>query len=161
MIYNIYLPLNGMKNIKLELFTALHDFVHQRIEHIQLALSLANEAGKDETKSSAGDKHETGRAMAHLDQEQQQVQLAAALILRDQLERINPMLVSLQVTLGSLINTNKGWFYISIGAGRIEVQDFFCMAISPQSPLAKAFLGTSIGTKVALNGNQYEVLAIL
>ena len=144
-----------MHSTKQAIYSALQAFVEQRIANINQALALANEASKDETKSSAGDKHETGRAMAQLDQEQQNVQLAAALELQAQLNRISAAQQSTTVAVGSLLKTNKGWFYIAIGAGKIKVNDFECMTLSPSSPLAKAFIGKAVASEVLFNATKY------
>ena len=147
----------SMIDRKVLIYKALENFVDQRIANIQMAIASANEAGKDETKSSAGDKHETGKAMAQLDQEQQGVQLAAALELKSQLNKINPGARSETIAMGSLIKTNKGWFYISIGAGVVTAEGFDCICISAVSPLGKVFWGKLAGAEIIFNGTKYKV----
>lgn len=64
---------------KLLVFQALERKVEERIQHLQLALDDAMQATADDSKSTAGDKHETSRAMAHLEQEKLGSQFSEAL----------------------------------------------------------------------------------
>jgi hypothetical protein len=52
--------------------------VHQRIASAEEAIRMAQESANQEGKSSAGDKYETGRAMAQLEIEKASGQLAEA-----------------------------------------------------------------------------------
>ena len=146
-----------MSDHKIKLFEALNRFVDLRIETIKEAMLAANDAGNDETKSSAGDKHETGRAMAQLEQEKQSIQLTSALELKELLSRLNLNIQHTTITTGSLIKTNQGAFFISIGAGKIKLGDFQCMTISPNSPLAKVFAGKQKDASVVFNGITYLI----
>ena len=49
--------------IKQQLYKKCQDFLNQRLETIQNTILDIQNALQSETKSSAGDKHETGRAM--------------------------------------------------------------------------------------------------
>ena len=48
--------------------------LNQKIEELNSALATATESANNETKSSAGDKHETARAMMQLEQEKLSLQ---------------------------------------------------------------------------------------
>ena len=56
-------------NIKEELLKKCHQFVNNRLQNIEETISSNQTALQSETKSSAGDKHETGRAMLQLEME--------------------------------------------------------------------------------------------
>ena len=103
--------------MKKKLYELCLAFVDQRLGHIEQANATAKESANDETKSSAGDKHETGRAMAQLEQEKNAQQLNEALALREQLNKIDPLQRSSSIQPGSFVKTNLGNFYISISAG--------------------------------------------
>ena len=62
--------------IKESLFKKCEAFVEKRLQSIQKANSEIQESLLSETKSSAGDKHETGRAMLQLEREKTGQQLA-------------------------------------------------------------------------------------
>ena len=65
-----------MLTLKESLFQQCEDFVNTRLQTIQIIISSHQKALSSETKSSAGDKHETGRAMLQLEMEKAGQQLA-------------------------------------------------------------------------------------
>ena len=66
-----------MLTLKETLFQQCEDFVNTRLQTIQTTISSHQKALSSETKSSAGDKNETGRAMLQLEMEKAGQQLAA------------------------------------------------------------------------------------
>ncbi len=132
-------------------------FVEQRISNAQAALDSATEAGNSEDKSSAGDKHETGRAMAQIDQENARKQLHEALELKNTLLKINPEINSPKVVAGSLVITDKNSFYIAVAAGKIEAESTTVFVLSPASPIGQKLLGLSAGEQMDFNGQVYKV----
>ena len=91
-------------------------------------------------KSSAGDKFETHRAMMHLQIESFIKRLQVAQELHAQLRQV-PLVVTQTITLGSLVMTEQGAFFISISAPScvIEGQEYLCM--SPEAPMYRAMRG--------------------
>ena len=65
-----------MKNVKENLHLQCVNFVENRFQTIQKTIKEIQESLATETKSSAGDKHETGRAMLQLEREKSGNQLA-------------------------------------------------------------------------------------
>ena len=57
------------KQIKKRLWEHCLGTVTKQIELTEAAITLAQQTANNESKSSAGDKHETARALAHLEQE--------------------------------------------------------------------------------------------
>ena len=147
--------------LKQKLHQQCIQYVDQRILNIRSVLNNATESANDETKSSAGDKHETGRAMAQLEQEKGAKQLSEALNLRNELLKIDPEKSSLVVSKGSVVITNEGNFYISIAAGKIMIENDIYFAISPESPLASNIAGLLKTQSVSFNNKQYTILSIL
>ncbi len=134
--------------------------VHQRVADAEQAIGEAQRAANEETKSSAGDKYETGRAMMHLEQEKLVSQRMAAQQLLKVLHQINPARPCTQVDLGSLVDTSRGWFYVAVGLGQIQVDDESCFAISPASPLGQALWGRQAGEETVLNGQLIRIIAV-
>ena len=147
--------------LKLQLYTKCVDYVNQRMSHIQAAIDAASESGNDETKSSAGDKHETGRAMMQLEQEKNAKQLIETLELKKLLDRINPNHQSQTVALGSLVITNKENFYISISAGKLMIDSEIYFAVSPTSPIALKLIGLKADQEMDFNGSLYSIRQVL
>ncbi|MDQ3046266.1 MAG: 3-oxoacyl-ACP synthase [Bacteroidota bacterium] len=153
--------LNPPNNLRQVLYQLSMDFAENRIQHAKTAIKNSLESGNDETKSTAGDKHETGRAMAQLEQEKAARQLQESLFLRGQLQRIDPDRMSLSVSEGSVVFTNKANFYISIAAGKLKVENTEFIAISSASPLGQKFLGQHAGTTIEMNQVPYLIEKII
>lgn len=150
-----------MLKIKEHLYLKCADYVSERLQIVQQAIDSAAEAGNDETKSSAGDKHETARAMMQLEQEKNGKQLQEILELQKLFEKIDITKKSTKVELGALVLTNQQNFYISISAGKINVGNEMYWALSPQAPLAKKMLGLLAGNTFEFNGNSFVVNQIV
>ena len=136
-------------------------YVHLRLDAARAGMAAAQESSNSETKSSAGDKYETGRAMAQQERDRHAAQLHEAQQLLGALQKINPELASDTVRLGSLASTSLELFYVSISAGPLttaEGQAF--MAVSPAAPLAAALHGRRAGEEVAFNGKLVRVTAV-
>jgi transcription elongation GreA/GreB family factor len=148
-------------SLKTKLYNLCLAYVEQRLRNIQTAIDAASESGNDETKSSAGDKHETGRAMMQLEQEKNTKQLEETLILKKQLHKINPNQQALTINPGSIVITTKGNFYISISAGKIKVDNTEYIAVSAQSPIGMRLMGLSANQELNFNGMVYKIQEVI
>ncbi|MBC8083398.1 MAG: 3-oxoacyl-ACP synthase [Hymenobacter sp.] len=146
--------------LKPQLHAACAAFVSERIEAAQAAMRTAQESANSETKSSAGDKYETGRAMAQEERNRNAVQLQQALQLQGELSRISPALPCDTVRPGALVTTGLGQFYIGISAGKLTVagQDYF--AVSAAAPIAAALAGKRVGEEAVFNGKPIRITLI-
>lgn len=147
-------------SVKIKLYELCVAFVEQRIASSQKAIEHAQLAANEETKSSAGDKYETGRAMMQLEIEKQSVQLGEAMKLKQVLSLINPEKTTDTIQSGSLIFTDQGNFYISISAGKLEVQGNMYFAVSPVSPIGALLMGKKSGDAVQLNRKTFTIRKI-
>jgi transcription elongation GreA/GreB family factor len=146
---------------KEKVFAAFTASITERLRMIQANLDDLKEMGKNETKSTAGDKHETALAMVQLEQEKLRGQLKAA---RQQLidfSRIDPHKTSPVVHLGSLVFTDKGVFLVSLALGKIQVDGISIMALSPQSPLGEQLVGLQTGGKVVIRSTVFTIESVL
>ena len=113
-----------------------------------------------EEKSSAGDKHETGRAMIQLEREKLGIQLAETETNYRKILALKNNHSSIIVGVGSLVITNKANYYIAISIGECKLEDERCYCISPQSPIGKLLLGKKLGERIDFNNNISTVLNI-
>jgi transcription elongation GreA/GreB family factor len=113
----------------------------------------------EDTKSSAGDKHETGRAMAHLEQEKIAGQLSEMNKMSEILHRIDSTQKHTKIQLGSLIETSIGVFFISVGIGSIQIENTTIFCMTAAAPLGKELLGKSVGTEIQWQGKKIEILS--
>lgn len=145
--------------IKQQLLEACLDFVKEK--HNTISKSIASNKNDlfSETKSSAGDKHETGRAMIQLEMEKAGQQLSEVTIMQEVLKKITIEKKSDVTCLGSLIKTTKGTYFLAISIGKIEINGVDYFAISSQSPIGKQLLGKKVGE--IIHFNSAEILEII
>jgi transcription elongation GreA/GreB family factor len=136
------------------------DLAKEKVRAIESELSSSRESSASEGKSTAGDKHETARAMMHLEQEKLQRQLAEAQGLMAELERIDPKVRHDKVGLGALITTDKGNFFLATGLGKVAFEGESYFVVSVKAPIALQFLGRTNGDTVKMNGVAYEILCL-
>ncbi|MFD2822581.1 3-oxoacyl-ACP synthase [Lacinutrix iliipiscaria] len=128
-------------NIKKELYEKCCEFVEKKLNHIQKSILEIQECLTTETKSSAGDKHETGRAMLQLEREKVGQQLAEIQKLKETLSKIEVSKPQKAIALGSLVYTTKASYFIAISAGEFKIEDEIYYAISASTPIAQLLLG--------------------
>ena len=121
----------------------------------------AQESANNDTKSSAGDKHETSRAMAMLEKEKLANQLGELDKMREVLTKIDAQSSSSAIGVGSLVFTNVGVFYLSIALGKILVDDAMLFCISKASPMGEKLAGKSSGDSFELNAKTITVEKVL
>ncbi len=132
-----------------------------KVRLLKAEIDSAQQSTASEGKSTAGDKHETGRAMMHLEQEKLHRQLAEAQTLLAELERIGPAVNYSKAGLGALITTDKGVFVLATGLGKVEFEGATYLVVSVKAPISIQFLGKTVGDEVRMNGVVYKVLAVV
>lgn len=146
-----------MVDLKPRLHAACLTYVQQRIAAATQAMQAAQESANSETKSSAGDKYETGRAMAQEERNRNAVQLREAQNLQAELGRINPEQACDTVRPGALVETNLGSFFISISAGKLSVEGKDYFAVSAAAPVAVALSGKRAEEEALFNGKAVRI----
>jgi len=149
-----------MKNIKEEIFLNCKKFVDDKLEIVNQIIISNQNALQSETKSSAGDKHETGRAMLQLEMEKASQQFSVISYMQEVLQKIDFQKKNEIVKLGSLIYTTKGTYFLAISVGQVNISGKDIFVISPSSPIGKLLLGKIIGEMIHFNGKQIEILEI-
>lgn len=150
-----------MMQLKKALFNYCLHQVEEQIKALENTLQSYRNDLHSETKSSAGDKHETGRAMLQLEMEKVGKQHLEVLEKEKTLQKIDVTVSSKVVCLGTLVFTDKINYFLSVSLGKITIEDEIFFAISPSSPIGKLMLGKSKGEKVSFNGNQITIQKIV
>lgn len=146
--------------MKKALFQFCQDYIDTRLERIQSQIAEVKLALTSESKSTAGDKHETGRAMLQLEREKLGQQLLEAERIQHLLSRVPLKTNTNKVALGSLVYTDKASYYIAISAGQFNKLDTSAFCISANTPIAKLLLGKSVNDTFEFNGNTFKILKI-
>ncbi len=150
-----------MMTVKEKLHIECKQFLDSRFLAVVNRIETIQDSLQSETKSSAGDKHETGRAMLQLEREKAGNQLKDIQYQQDTFSRVNILLKSPVICLGSLVKTNVTTYFISISVGKIVVDDKAYFAISPRSPIGSILLGKTIGDKFVFNGLHQQVIDVV
>ncbi len=142
---------------KQDLYNQCVQLVDMRFKSIQGHILDIQNSLLSETKSSAGDKHETGRAMLQLEREKAGRQLAEINKLRTALSKINIEKKTTYVGLGSLVYTSKAHYFIAVSLGALKGGEKSFYAISPSTPIGELLMGKRIGEEVSFNGNSFVI----
>lgn len=149
------------RNIKKRIFTYLQNLLNEKQLTIAQAIESTKEARNSDTKSSAGDKFETGRAMMQIEIEKNEVQLNKTMNLQKELSKINISKDFNKVEYGSLVITNDGTYFIAIGIGKIELDNNVYYSISLASPMGQLLNNLHVGDKRQFQGRELFIKDII
>lgn len=146
--------------LKKKLFNACLLFIENRYAVIQNTINEIQESLTSETKNTAGDKHETGRAMLQLEREKAGNQLAEILKSKGALYKIDISKISQKVSLGSVVYTSNNNYFIAISSGLLNIDNRSFYAISPNTPIGQLLMGKMAGDEVDFRGNRFKIKAV-
>jgi hypothetical protein len=147
-------------NLKQRIYDHYQQVINDKLTMLQQVLADLKESGSNETKSTAGDKHETALAMLQIEQANTRGQLQEVLTQKAALEKINPSISASMIVNGSLVKTNRGYLFISVALGKAVVENITVIALSPQSPLGQKLMGLKIADLAAINNIDYVIESI-
>ena len=159
-IYKIIVSLVKLSSMKSIILTYVKTYLDQRMQTSLDAMNAAQESANGESKSSAGDKYETSRAMGQLDRDMHARMYQQTLEERKLVERIDGNIIFKKVALGAFLSTSVGDFFLSVSIGQVKINEKTVMIISPQSPIGALLMGKLAGDKFDFRGKEAEVLGI-
>ncbi len=119
--------------------------ISERIEKAKELMKEVQQAANGEQKSSAGDKYETSRAMAHLEKDMNARQLAENLKELARLHSVETGTLYTRCQQGSYLETPSACFFIGCGLGRVRIGEKMVFMLSPQAPLARSLMEKESG----------------
>jgi transcription elongation GreA/GreB family factor len=137
----------------IELYSTKIDSAKGGIEALRVDRDTAS-------KSTAGDKHEVGRAMMQIEMDNQQAQLAGLQANLTQLQRIAIDRDKTEVGFGSLVYTDGGIYFMAIGLGRASLDDQTYFVISSASPIGELLMNKKVQDEVTFNGRTLIITSI-
>ncbi len=146
--------------VKEQVYLQCKAFIDSRFAAVVERIATLQESLTSETKSSAGDKHETGRAMLQLEREKAGNQLLDISKQKKIFSKVSLQNNAQVACLGSLITTDKTIYYLAISAGLISIENNTYFAISTNSPIGKILLGKTKGDVFSFNGVDQEILEL-
>ena len=151
-----------MNSNKENYINACVNFLKEKIEGINSIMNETQSAANSDTKSSAGDKHETSRAMAHLENERLGRQLEILNLQLETIYSINPKSTNPNITLGSIIECTDFNFFISTGLGKLKLGNsslFYAIAID--SPIGKQLISKKVNDTILVGKNLQTIDKIM
>ncbi|MEN2281898.1 hypothetical protein AAGF08_07140 [Algoriphagus sp. SE2] len=151
-----------MEDFKSKVFQIAFDLLEEKNKLLSSELKSLEQSIHEDTKSSAGDKYETGREMIRQEigkvENQYKQNKSFMMEMKHLKESQKP---SLKITEGSLVCFGEDWFLISISLGQIIVNKKKVFLLSKNSPLGKELLGKEKGEKIAFRGISKMVKELL
>ncbi|MFC0185362.1 hypothetical protein SAMN04515674_103140 [Pseudarcicella hirudinis] len=147
--------------MKSEIIIQIKESIDQRMQTSREAMQAAQNSANEESKSSAGDKYETARAMGQLDRDMHARQYEQARQERVIVERLDDHIFTEKIGLGSLVKTTEIWFFIAVSTGLISVKGQQVIVVSPQSPVGQLLIGKKSGDFFTFKGKQTKIDEIL
>jgi len=143
--------------IKNNILKAINITLDEKIQLAKHTIESAKESRDNETKSSVGDKYETGRTLMQFEVEKNRAQLEKIKRLKSELSKIDLQKVFNRVEFGSVVTANKGIYFVSAGLGKVAVDNKQYYCISLASPLGKMLYDKNKGDQFQFNGTTFFI----
>ena len=137
------------------------DFINKRLVTIQNQITDIQNSLFLETKSSSGDKHETGRAMLKLEREKTGQQLAEIQKLNEVISKIDIIKKSNFIGIGSLVYTTGTNYFIAISAGEIKIKNEIFYCVSASTPIGQLLIGKKEGEVIVFKDQSFRIIEFL
>lgn len=146
-----------LKNLVIQ---KLNDLLDEKLGVTQKSIAEVIESRDGETKSSMGDKYETGRAMAELELNKLRQQMAQSQKFKGAISQINTNVALKRVDFGALVETNCGKYFMSVAYGSINIQGEKIFCISLASPIGLALREKRHGETLNFQGREIKIIRI-
>ena len=150
-----------MKVNRASVIAALALAMEEGIRAAQAAFEELRGSLEGESKSTAGDKHETGRAMVQMEMEQAAARLNRVEGMVRGWKAMDPNAPRDVVGPGAIVATDHGGFVIGVAWGTFQVPDATdWRGISSDAPLALALRGCQAGEAVTFRGRSWNIVEV-
>lgn len=140
--------------MKEALITHCRNVIADKIQSIQAEITALKDSMGTDTKSSAGDKYETGREMMNQESGKLQSQLSVFHQQLDTLNKINPTVKYKTIGLGAFVKTTQANYFLSISYGKIVFDGMELYMISGITPIAQLMLNKTVGNHFNWHGKK-------
>ena len=143
-----------------EILLKAKEILQSRQQDLLAMLDDLNEGLANDTKSSAGDKYETSRAMSQQEIDKVSVQLQEVKRQLALFPLLESKAASETIANGSLVSTDHALFFIGLPLGQLEIGDQLLFCISPTAPIAQQLLGKMKGDTYEMGGKMYGITEV-
>lgn len=145
---------------KAEVLHKILSVLDERITMADKAIAAAKESRDNETKSSVGDKYETGRTIMQMEVEKHRSLRSKNILLKSELEKIDLKQVQKSVSFGSLVKSSHHIYFISAALGQFEINGSKVFCISLASPIGKLLYKKEMKDSFVFQGQTHTITAI-
>ncbi len=131
--------------------------IEEQIRGLRAEIADLSAGAANENKSTAGDKHETSRAMMHLEQEKLTKRIAELELQLNQMHQIHNAEHGNQKGNGVLYECDRMNIMVATGLGKIETDNISCYVVSRQSPIAIQLSGKKINDTFVMNKETFTI----
>ena len=141
--------------------------LHQKCVEKQREILENAKAAMDEAQIAANeygaprDRYDSFRAQLLRKRDLHAAQYEKAMNELDFLEKLDPSNKNKELTINTLVITNKQKFYVSVGLGKISLTEGEFYAISPLAPIFQALKEKTTGETVIFNGQQIKIIEMI
>ncbi len=146
--------------LKAELKNTCLQQLQRRMNTASQAIEEARQSANSQEKSSVGDKYETARAMAQIDQEMNIRQLAQAQEEYQFLEQIAVNTINAQVIPGSVVRLESAWVFAATGLPPVKLGGIEINPVSCKSPLFQQLKFKQAGSEISFGGRTQKILSV-
>lgn len=147
-------------NLKEQLYKKCEVYLEEKITRISNSILDLEVALTNESKSSAGDKFETGREMINIEIQKLSTQLQQFQQLQVTLEVAKRNKKPTPIRLGSLVEATNATYFICIPIGEVILGDKKVYVIGAGSPVAQALLGKAEGDTFSFNSVESKITSV-
>lgn len=154
---------NSPQKIKKALIGICREQLQEAYQKSSAQMESLRTALGSEVKSSAGDKHETGRAMIQLEMERTASRMGQQ---EEQLQVFERQIAASKdhgtiVAPGCLVVTDEGMYFIAVSLGLVEVLGHRVPVLSLMSPIGQVLKGKRVGEAFVFKGKAVRITAIV
>ncbi len=146
-----------MKIKKENLINTIASLLTDKLNDLSQHIKETKEARDSDTKSSAGDKFETSREMVQLELNNLENQAAKTAKLLNEINAIS-LMPNTSIAIGSLVETNKGNYFIAVPFGKIVIEQDEYFIISLASPMGQLLNKKTTGDEIVFKSNEMKIL---
>lgn len=147
-------------SLKTEIHQKCIALIQSKIETCKKQILDLKEARSNETKSSAGDKFETTRAMLDMELDKLGKVLNDWIQTQRRMELIKRA-PQTTVQLGALVRTNNGMYYIAESLGNIRMNQSHIFCLSVHAPICNVLVGLKAGDATKFRHQDIRILDLI
>ncbi|WBL24073.1 transcription elongation factor [Zunongwangia sp. HGR-M22] len=148
-----------MKTNKKELYYNCIDMINAKIEQHQNRMDEIKQSMENNDIKTDYDEDNKGQMLG--DFEKHAGYLSEAQEQKEELSKIDPEHKNNIIGLGSVVETDRNYYFISVPLGEINMEDGSqIFAISTKAPIYKELEGKQPGDKFTINDEEHEIKGI-